>query len=150
MRKFTILGIFVVIAGIFLFRSFFYIDRSSGCKIFILPSVLEFNNGTVIDALHLLKRTAPDAHEMVCENVTKINPNFSCGGSLWGGCFRGKADRSDQKTIDISTSHKDILWTASIIVHEACHARQYANVEEMSEDQCYSEGYQIVYEIVRP
>ncbi len=124
-----------IIAGIvcisFILNYFFYWDISGNCFITVRPSLLEFSNLSIKEALKVLKFASPSDYQLVCANVSTINPNISCGGHE-GGCFYKQRPR----TIDISTTNRSLAWTSTIIVHETCHAIQYKQGRPMGEKEC--------------
>ncbi len=131
MKKLLYFLIFaILVAGVYT-RYFFYFDVPQNCYISISPSFLEFSNRSVINAINVLKQASYNDYEDLCTNVTKINPNISCGG-FEGGCFYNRRP----KTIDISTSERSLAWTASVIVHETCHVMQFQESRAMSENEC--------------
>lgn len=143
MKKIVKILITILIIGFFFFRYFFYMDIKHDCYISILPS-LELSNVNIGNALGILKRVSFDDYKEVCRYVTKVNPNFSCGG-MGGGC----AYQSIPKTIDISTSMDDLAWSAAIIAHETCHAKQFQEQKTISEDECYKVDDRIIKKIIK-
>ncbi len=140
-HKLRNISIALLIIGGFVWWQFVYVDVGASCRIIIAPSLLEFNNTTIKEALQLLKFGDPDNYTFVCQRVNYINPNFACGGTLQGGCFRQPRDGEGGKRIEVSTANKDVLWTSSIIVHEACHVAQYLESRSYDETECYDRGY---------
>ncbi len=140
-HKLRNISIALVVIGGFIWWQYVYIDSGASCRIFIAPSILEFNNATVKQGLHLLKYGDPENYAFVCQRVHYINPNFACGGTVWGGCFRPPSNGESGKRIDISTSNKDVLWTSSIIVHESCHVSQFEESRSYDEQECYARGF---------
>lgn len=124
----------VILAAVFYYY-FLYVDFGAGCYIKILPSLTELNNITVKRAISVLKNGSPDDYKGLCRYVGTINPNISCGG-FGGGCFF--AYKNTARTIDISTANGSLIWTAGIIVHETCHARQFYEKKGLSEPECYA------------
>jgi len=124
------------VLGIIICRYFFYVDLGSRCRISISPSILEFNNLTVKRSIDILKYGSPSDYRDLCKYVGKINPNISCGG-FGGGCFRNSEFNKGGRTIDVSTANGSLLWTAAVIVHETCHARQLYEKRGFSETECY-------------
>ena len=134
--------IWIIIIGGLYYRYFFYLDLSNGCHISILPS-LEMSNLNIKEALDVLKRVSFADYKDVCQYVAKVNPNFSCGG-MGGGC----AFRNIPKSIDISTSMDDLAWSAAIIVHETCHAKQFQRGHGVSEEECYKEDDRVIKKLI--
>lgn len=138
----------IKIASIFLLlffftKDFYYIDFQNKCYIGIGPSWIEFSNGTIKKAIGTLKTASPKDYEKLCQRVSFVNPNISCGG-MEGGCFHPERPR----TIDISSSHNSFMFSHVVIVHETCHAVQYFEKRPFSEDECYSEGERLLKELV--
>lgn len=142
MPRYLKILIWIIIFGGLYYRYFFYLDLANGCHISILPS-LELSNLNIKEALAVLKRVTPDDYRDVCQYVTRVNPNFSCGG-IGGGC----AFRNIPKSIDISTSMDDLAWSAAIIVHETCHAKQFQQGRSVSEDECYLEDDRVIKKLM--
>lgn len=116
-----------------LFRYFLYWDFSSNCKIWVMPSWMQLNNHTVIEAINYLKDNYPQNYQDLCSRITKIDPNpvLDCGG-IGGGCFLGLTNR----TIYIGTFPKQVVITAAAIAREACHQKQYDEKRQVSEKEC--------------
>ncbi|MEA2007045.1 MAG: hypothetical protein U9O20_02705 [Patescibacteria group bacterium] len=131
--KIKILIFLLLVAG-FIYRYFFYIDLQYACFVRINPSVTELSNANIKRAIKVLKHGAPEDYRTFCSTVEVIDPNPSCGG-FGGGCFHPAKGR--KSTIDISTSQRDLAWTAAIIMHETCHAIQYREHRALDEDECY-------------
>lgn len=126
--------IFILIVLGLIYRYFFYIDFENACYVILKPSITEFSNANIKRAIKTLKHGAPEDYQTFCTNVNTIDPNPSCGG-FGGGCFHSSKSRT--KTIDISTSQRDLAWTAAIIMHETCHAIQYSEGRNLNEEECY-------------
>jgi len=144
LKKIVKISILILIIGFFIYRYFFYIDFSNSCYIKIKPSFTELSNSNIKEAIKILKLTSPDEYDKLCSNVKIINPNLSCGG-FGGGCFY----KSSGREIDISTAHSGFLaQTAAIIIHETCHAIQYQEGRNLSEQECYEADDVILKRIV--
>lgn len=143
-----LLGWFLVLClcGTFFYRSFYYVDSSQGCFIRFTPSIfLEFNTGNIKQGIQILKKAAPEEYDKLCQYVGTINANVSCGG-FQGGCYQP----GQSKQIYVSVSHSEYLgWTAGIIAHEVCHARQAYENREFSEPECYEVTNQVLQQVVR-
>ena len=134
MKKFFKTCFWLLLAGFLIYRYFFYVDFSNYCFVKIKPSITEFSNLNIKRAIKVLKHGSPSDYANFCAHVDTIDPNPSCGG-FGGGCFYSKESR--KSTIDISTSNRDLVWTAAIIMHETCHVIQYQEGRPLSEDECY-------------
>jgi hypothetical protein len=142
-RLVKILIVLAIFMGIY-FRYFRYVDFANGCNISLKLSFLEFSNRNIMDALTTLRYGSPQDYAMVCANVSRIVPNIGCGG-FHGGCFYGSKGE-----IYISTSQNDFIgWTSAIIVHEACHAKQHNDKQQMSEQECYEMDHKVLGELVQ-
>lgn len=130
--------ILVVVIVLFIFYHFFYyIDIQQGCFITIKPSLLEFNNTTLKKGIKHIQQKSPQDYVNLCQYIDTINPNFACGG-FGGGCY--STYNSNPKEIEVSTAYGDVIGAAGVIVHELCHAMQYARDKELksfNEDECY-------------
>ena len=140
--KFLLIAVVLYLSFSYL-SNFFYLDPINNCYIAIGPSWLEFSNSTIKKTLTILKNASPDNYQNVCQRVNFINPNLSCGG-FEGGCFNPKSPRS----IDVSTSLRMTAYTADVISHEACHARQFYQNRQMLEPECYGVGSDVLKTIV--
>jgi len=116
MHKYIKLLILFILLGFYTYANFYYFDPEAGCKITIIPTFLPSNYNTK-DMLKIIKRAAPDDYMRVCQYVTTINKNPSCGG-FDGGCFQP----SKPGVIYIGNDQGNIALAAAIIVHETCHA----------------------------
>jgi len=119
---------------LFLLSKFFYYDPNFGCNIFIVPSFLPSNNNTK-NILKMIKKGAPDDYLRICQYVSVINKNPSCGG-LDGGCFQPTKPR----TIYIGNDQGNIAMSGALVIHEVCHAIQASEKRPMTERECYSAG----------
>jgi hypothetical protein len=126
----TFLIILLVFSGIYL-KFFLYLDFSRSCYIKVHPSIIEFSNISMKNALKVLKHASPEDYIDVCENIKTIDPNISCGG-FGGGCFY----EDEPGTIDISTTYGSLAITAAVIVHETCHAIQSQEDRSLNEQEC--------------
>ncbi len=133
MKKLKLLLLFLLIA-LFLVYKFFYYDSDFGCKITIIPTFLPSNTNTK-SVLKMIKYGAPDDYMRICQYVSIINKNPSCGG-FDGGCFQS----SKPRTIYIGNDQSNIAMSGAIIVHETCHAIQAAERRAMTERECYAAG----------
>lgn len=136
-RKLSKIGLLLILVGLFFYKYFFYIDFTNGCFVKIMPGY-EFNNSTIKRAIKILKYGAPEEYANLCAHVSTINPNLGCGG-FNGGCFYNpkQNEQLDGRKIHISTAQGNVLWTAGVLVHETCHAMQYAESRPPSEQECY-------------
>ena len=119
-----------------------YIDIPNGCFIKIVPG-LELNNAKVIQGLKILKNLSPEDYKEACKRAETIDPNVGCGG-FEGGCFY----QTEPKKIYVTTAGTPLMWVAGVLVHETCHARQFAEKRLMSEDECYREDDRVIKKIV--
>lgn len=124
--------VFLLLVVFVIYKLFFYLDIKNNCYIRINPSLLEFSNLTVKRAIKTLKYASPDDYRNLCDYVKVINPNVSCGG-FGGGCYNW---RWNQKSIDISTSQRKLVYTIAVIVHETCHVIQHEESRPFNEDEC--------------
>ncbi|EKD99498.1 MAG: hypothetical protein ACD_22C00241G0004 [uncultured bacterium] len=140
-----LLKVFILLLFIyFIYSNFFYISPRDGCFITILPSFLEFNNKTVLEAITILKNASNQNYVDLCKNVKVINPNPNCGGYN-GGCFYlGQTNK-----IHVNISNNNPSLTAAVITHEVCHLLQSANNNPLSEDECYRKDDSVLREIVQ-
>ena len=143
MKRFIKILTFIIILGHGTYQYFFYIDLKNNCKIFIAPSLLEFNNLTIKRAINPLRYAAPDDYTNLCKRVDVIDPNFACGG-FEGGCF----ESSQPRTIIIDTSQRSMAWASAMITHEVCHAIQYHESRQMDEHECYVKTDEVLRKIV--
>lgn len=141
--KWTIKIASILLLLFFFTKDFYYVDFQNSCYIGIGPSWIEFSNGTIKKAIGTLKIASPKDYKKVCERVSFINPNISCGG-MEGGC----ADPNNPRAIDISSSHNSFMLSLLVIVHETCHTVQFFEKRPVSEEECYSEGSRILKELV--
>jgi hypothetical protein len=128
---------FILIIFIFLFLNyhfFFYLDISNRCFIKIRPALTEFSNTTIKKGIVYLKKNFPSEYKDMCENVSTINPNISCGG-FGGGCY--SEFRFNPGVIDISTAFGQYKRAAKVIIHETCHAIQLKEGRSFDESECY-------------
>lgn len=132
--------LFVIFVINYFTNNFYYIDFSKGCYIGIIPSMnLEFSNSGIKRALGIIKNISPENYTNICARTNVINTNISCG--IWeGGCFQSNQPR----TITVSSSVRKITWTAEVLAHEACHARQFHEGRTMSENECHLVGLKVM------
>ena len=142
-KRLTKIIIFLAIPLFLIYHYFFYADILQGCYIKIKPAILEFSNLSIKKAIKILKYGSPKDYKNLCDNVRAITPFPSCGG-FGGGCF----DKERAKTIDISTTKRDLIWTAGVIVHETCHVIQNKENRAFDEGECYKAGDAILKHIV--
>lgn len=128
------------------YRYFYYVDLSNDCYLKIKPSLMEFSNTNIKRAIKTLKHGSPDDYNKLCVYVDTIDPNLSCGG-FGGGCFY--PSKKSARTIDISTSQRDLAWTAAIIMHETCHSMQFQQDRTLSEQECYEVDDATIKQIVK-
>jgi hypothetical protein len=141
MKKWFI--ILIVFAALLYFtQDFYYIDFSKGCYIFISPSLnFEFSNAGVKRALTIIRKISPDNYEKVCQRVSIINTNISCGG--WeGGCFQP----NETRTIYVSAPARNVTWVAEVIAHETCHTIQQLEHRIFDEQECHKVGLKVMQE----
>ncbi len=134
MKKFVRLLIFLLLFGFYAYSRFYYFDPEYGCKITIIPTFLPSNYNTK-EVLNIIKRGSPDDYWRVCQFVSVINKNPSCGG-FDGGCFQP----SKPGMIYIGNDQGNIALAAAIVVHETCHAIQGHNQMPLREPDCYAQG----------
>ena len=140
------LVVIVVLAG----RYLIWIDFANRCVIRIRPSLVGYDNTMVKRALDTLRHGSPEDYRKVCQHVATINPNPACGG-FGGGCFWHGDGQKGRATIDVSTEH-GLIWTAAIVVHETCHARQFHEGRPPGfdlEHECYNEDDRIMRALVQ-
>lgn len=118
----------------FLYNKFYYYDPAGNCRILIIPTFLPSNNSTK-DILKMIKSGSPDDYLRICQYVSVINKNPSCGG-FDGGCFKP----SKPRTIYTGNDQGNIALSGSVIVHETCHAIQAAEGKRINERECYKAG----------
>jgi hypothetical protein len=126
-------------------KDLYYINYLDNCYIAIVPSLLEFNNGTVKEGISILKNASPSDYKDLCNNVSLINPNPNCGG-YFGGCFYYDQPRNIYSNIP----GNDPALTAAVLVHEVCHLKQHKESRELSENECYTKDSKILGNIVQP
>lgn len=126
------------------FKYFYYMDIKNGCYIKIKPAILEFSNTSIKKAIKILKYGSPSDYKNLCVYVKTIDPFISCGG-FEGGCFY----TTNPKTISISTSNRSLLQTTNVLVHETCHATQFAHSGTLEEGECYAAGDRILENLVQ-
>lgn len=54
------------------FRNYRYLDLENKCNIsipFSFFSAMEFNNGNIIKALEIMKKSSPSDYKLVCSNI---------------------------------------------------------------------------------
>lgn len=120
-------------------------DIKNGCYIKIKPAILEFSNTSIKKAIKILKHSSPPDYRDLCKYVKTITPFISCGG-FEGGCFL----QDTPKTIYVSTSNRSLLQTTNILVHETCHAMQFARGNQgLDESECYAAGDRILQKLVQ-
>jgi hypothetical protein len=140
-----ILIILVILASLY-YRYFLYIDYSHDCHIKLKHSLLELSARNIKEALKVLKRTDTEEYNKLCTNIKIINPNFACGG-FGGGCYY--TGPRTQGEIYVSTARdSNLAWTAAVIAHETCHAIQYNENRELSEDECHKIGDKVLKNLV--
>lgn len=143
-KKLFKLTLFLIVVASIIYTFFFYIDFKDKCYIRINPSFLEFSNLSIKRAIKALKFASFDDYRALCENVKVIHPNVSCGG-FQGGCYYP----DETKSISITTSQRGLLsWTAGIIVHEVCHAKQHKEGRTFDETECYKETDRILKKLI--
>lgn len=141
--KKTLIILFIFI--FLFFRYFYYMDIKNGCYIKISPAILEFSNTSIKKAIKILKRGSFSDYRNLCKYVETITPFMSCGG-FEGGCFMP----TSPKTIFVSTSNRSLLQTTNILVHETCHAMQFARGDQgLNEEECYATGDKILQSLVQ-
>lgn len=126
-----------------LLENFFYVDIQNKCFIRISPSWLEFSNASMKEALGVLHTASPVSYQNVCNRVSVINPNLSCGG-FGGGCF----SQTNSRTIDVSTFNNEVVFAVVAIVHETCHVQQRDENKTFDEKECYATGYKVLKDII--
>lgn len=141
MKRWHIAKIVVFLLAFFFFLShyFLYWDPGESCYISIKPAFLEFSNLTMKQALRTIKSASLEDYKTVCQNVSTIEPFIGCGG-FGGGCYYTKEDAPQSSAgseIVVSTSKDDLITTAAVIVHEACHAIQNREGRPLDETECY-------------
>jgi len=140
MKTVKLLVLATIIFGFLLYK-FYYYDPAYGCQITIIPSFLPSNTNTKT-ILKMIKKGSPDDYLRLCKYVRVINKNPSCGG-LDGGCFKP----SKPKTIYTGNDQANIALSASILVHETCHAIQATERSRLSEPECYSVSNRYLNEV---
>lgn len=133
-KLFKFLILFFLVCLIF-YHFFLYIDIGNKCFIKIKPALVELTNTTMKRGIKYLKKNHFPEYKLLCENVTTINPNISCGG-FGGGCY--SSYRSDPGEIDISTTYGNVNNAAKVIIHETCHAVQFKEGRSFDEAECYA------------
>lgn len=138
--------IFLLILAFIFFRYFYYMDIKNGCYIKIMPAILEFSNTGIKKAIKVLKFGSPSDYRNLCKYVKIITPFISCGG-FEGGCFMPDSP----KTIYVSTTNRSLLNTTNVLVHETCHAMQFAKKgnKGLNEPECYAAGDRILQKLVQ-
>lgn len=142
MKRKMVVTISILVFLVFILNSFFYIDYQQNCLIRIMPSLTP-SNWNSKDLIRLIKATSPEHYSFMCQNISIINKNPTCGG-VDGGCYR----EDNRSTIYIGNDQNNISLTAAIVVHELCHARQHKENSEMREDECYREGWDYLESIL--
>jgi hypothetical protein len=133
------IGLLVLIWLFFYF--FIYFDFENKCYVKITPSIFEFSNTTIKRGIKYLKNNYKPQYEDFCKYVKTIEPNIGCGG-YGGGCFYG----SSPGVVYISTTYGKVKNAAKVIIHETCHAKQFAEKRPMSEAECYGKDVIIPWE----
>lgn len=140
------ISVIFIIFFVLICNYLFHVDVKNKCFLRIKLSLLEMNNTSMKNAIKILKYASPEDYRDLCENVRVIDPSIippvGCPG-FEGGCFHPKTP----KVIYVSTSQRTLSWTASVMVHETCHAIQYRESRPFSEEECYSEGGRILEKI---
>jgi hypothetical protein len=137
--------------GLFVFvvvKFFFWIDLATPCRITIRPSLTELSNLTMKRALGVLQQAMPEEYAKVCTHVAAINPNPVCG-SLGYGCFQTSPANRGRATIDIGTETGSLIMTASVIVHETCHAIQFHENRTLDEAECQAADERVVVHLAQ-
>lgn len=142
MYKILWIGIFLTIFNLLFFNNLVYIDLAKGCFIKIIPG-LEFNNAKIIDGIDILKNASPKDYQDLCGRVDTIDPNVGCGG-FEGGCFY----ESNPRTIYVTTAGTTLEWVAGVLVHETCHAKQFAEKRPLDQGECHKESGRVIKKIV--
>ena len=123
-----------IIASVFVYSHFIYIDQSNECKIVIVPTLIPSNSNTK-RVIKMIKEGSPEDYSDLCAHVSIINKNPGCGG-LDGGCYYYDQPR----TIFVGNDQGNIALAGAIIVHETCHAIQGQEGRQISESECYTAG----------
>lgn len=129
--------------GYFIFNQFFYIDPQYGCRITVIPSFAPSNNKTK-EVLTTIKYGSPTHYKLVCEYVTFIDKNPTCGG-FDGGCFHP----NKPTTIHIGNDQGNLALAAALVVHETCHAIQGHEKRIFSEPECYKMGAEFLETVTK-
>lgn len=133
-RQLTVISA-VLYALISTLSLFLYIDYKNGCFITLEPGFLEFNNGSIVEGIKLIKKISPTDYKDLCQNVKQISPNVGCGG-VHGGCYY----ESRPNKIYVNASNRDLIWNAEVLIHETCHSMQGNESRPFSEEECYDEN----------
>lgn len=126
----------------FIYDHFFYLDLPNNCRIMIKPSILlEFNNKSIKQGINIIKNVLPQDYQDFCTRVRYIDANSFVANTMFGG---GHYHPDNKNTIHVAVQNWDVSWTASVIVHEMCHAKQDFEHRSFSEPECYQKGYDVL------
>ena len=134
--KISITTIFLVFV---LFKVFVYMDLSSGCFIFTIPTYLPTN----VSTKKHIKFASPDDYNTLCSDIRVINKNISCGG-FDGGCY----EKRKPNTIFLGNDQDNLGLSSAIVIHELCHRQQAKDSKSFSELECYKRGGEFLEDIV--
>lgn len=141
MKKFFKITLTTLILVSLVYHFFIYFDPANSCLIRIIPSFGPSNTNTK-EALRLIKYASPADYALVCENVSQIDKNPSCGG-FDGGCFK----ENQPNKIYIGNDQGNLALTSAIIVHETCHVLQNRDSKPFIEGECYAADARFLREV---
>ncbi|MDO8620251.1 MAG: zinc-ribbon domain-containing protein [bacterium] len=133
-KRFAKIGLGVLVVIFLFFHFFVYFDMENKCFVTVRPALTELSNTTIKKGIRYLRKEFPPQYALFCANVTSINPNISCGG-FGGGCYSTYS--INPGVIDISTPYGNHKNAAKVIIHETCHAVQFAEKRPFDENECY-------------
>ena len=141
----VIFALTIIILGFF-YQFFIHADFENGCFVKIIPSPVEWNNLNIKRAIKILKYGSPPDYKDFCAHIDTIDGNTGCGG-FEGGCFQPNSP----KTITVSTAQEEKIgaWSVGVIVHETCHAMQYAEGKPLSETECHTADSRLLKSIIQ-
>ncbi|MFC1722407.1 hypothetical protein ACFL0C_02020 [Patescibacteria group bacterium] len=134
MKKFVLITSLLILFLYFLYSNYYHYDPENNCSIKIIPSFMPSNFNTK-NIIKLIKYSSPDSYKQLCQHVTTINKNPSCGG-FDGGCY----EYNKPNTIYIGNDQGNIALAAALVMHETCHAMQGQDKRPFSEQECYKMG----------
>lgn len=133
----------------YIYDHFFYLDLSNNCRVVIKPSiVLEFSNKNIKQGINIIKNVLPQDYQDFCARVRYIDADSFMSGTMFGG---GHYSSNKKTTIHVAANNWDASWTASVIAHEVCHAKQdfegRITNDDSDEPECYRKTDEVLQTI---